>query len=340
MAIRMSLTPAMREARRRNAQKSTGPRTAEGKQRSAQNARRGAFPRLWRSSDPALILAYPAKKLAHSLAQAFQPADAAECLLVEELARLHARKRANQEAQTGLVLKNWQKLARDRAEHQRAMTLESSDYPACLAVTAGYLTMEDSPAKFRQLSRLLNVVKDDVRMGNFSRDVAELLKALYGPVPSMRGAEILGSYATLLESGQKLPPIFSGEGPVPEAVSADSSPAPAVEEGEEARAARRERDSLESTRAELVREIDEEKTLLASRYQAYVDEHIPSPDAMHRAALVPADDAWRALLQQDQVLDRQIENKTRLLLFMQWARRSRKRRGKTLYKGPYKASKS
>jgi len=344
MAIRFQITPARLQARRRNSQKSTGPRTEEGKRRSAENGRRTAAPRLWRSPAPRpdrqAGLTDSAEQLTYELAEAFEPADAAERLLVEELARLHARKRANQEAQTGLIQRNWQRLTRERAEHQRALTIESGDYPARLAVAAGYLTMEDCPAKFRQLSRLLNVVKDDVQMGNFSRDVEEVLKTLYGPGPSMRGASILGSYATLLESGHRLRPTALEAASPPKPVDAGSIPAPATDQSEEARAALRERDSLESTRAELVRAIEEEKMLLASKYQAYIDEHIPSPDALQRAALVPADDAWRSLIQQDQALDRQIENKTRLLLFMKWARRSREKRSGPLYKGGGKANKA
>lgn len=96
MAVRFQTTPERIAANRRNARKSTGPRTEEGKRRVAESRRRPAAPNL----------ISPAKRLNRELAEAFRPADAAERLLVEELARLHARKRANQEAQTGLIIED------------------------------------------------------------------------------------------------------------------------------------------------------------------------------------------------------------------------------------------
>ena len=321
MLIHRTLTPAALAARRQNARKSTGPRTEEGKRRVAQNGGRTAPPRIWRTPAPGPNLNRRAEKVAQELAEAFQPANAAEQLLVEELARLHFRKRCNQEAQQGLVEKNWSRLARERAEHQRQLTLESSEYPYRLAAAAGYITMDDCPAKFRELSRLLNIVREDVERGNFSREVEDLLKTLYGPGPSMRGARILGNYRALLENGYAPPPPGSS----------DAGPA-ATGESEQARAAQSQHASLEAARADLLRALQEEKSVLAARWETYLEENIPSPTAVERAALVPAEDAWRALIYEDQALDRQIETKTRLLLFMQWVRRQQESRPAPLYR--------
>jgi hypothetical protein len=326
MLTHRTLTPAALAARRRNAQKSTGPRTEQGKRRTSQNGRRHGAPRIWRHPAPAPALTGRAERLAHELAQALQPANSAECLLVEELAQLHFRKRGNQEAQQGLVQKNWGRLARERAEHQRELTLESSEYPYRLAAAAGYLTMDDCPAKFRELSRLLNIVKDDVARGHFSSEVEGVLKTLYGPGPSMRGARVLGHYRTLLESG------FTPQPPE----SADASTATAGE-SEEARAARSERASLEAARANLLRALQEEKSVLTAKWETYLEENVPSPTAVERAALVPAEDAWRALIYQDQALDRQIESKMRLHLFMQWVRRRQEQPSAPLYRDGGKA---
>jgi len=339
MAIRLQMTPAALEARRRNAQKSTGPRTEQGKRRATRNGRRNGAPRIWRSPAPAPCLTVRAEKLAHELAEAFQPANSAERLLVEELAQLHFRKRGNQEGQEGLIQKNWSKLARERTEHQRELTLESCEYPYRLAAAAGFFTMEDCPAKFRELSRLLNVVKEDVEQGNFSREVEEVLKTLYGPGPTMRGARVLGNYRRLLASGFASRTAGPEAGPAPETSDARSVPGPAAAESEEARAARLDRASLEAARADLLRALQEEKSVLAAKYETYLEEHIPSPVALQRAALVPAEGAWRALISQDQALDRQIESKTRLLLFMQWVRRSKEQRSTALYRDGGEASK-
>ncbi|MFB3920574.1 MAG: hypothetical protein ACE145_02580 [Terriglobia bacterium] len=310
MSVRFPMTPARLAANRRNARKSTGPRTEQGKRRVAGSRRRVTAP------NPAL----PAERLYRDLAEAFRPADAAERLLVEELARLHARKRANQDAQAGLVRKNWEKLARERREHQLELTLEHSDHPAPLAVAAGYMQMEDSPAKFRQISRMLSVVREDVRLGVVSGEGERVLKTIYGPCPSMRGAGILANYRMLLKRGYTPQPLAPEPAPA-EAADGDSTASPPGEEPGEERAARLDRQSLESVRETLLGALEEEKVILGAKYAAFLKEHVPPLEALKRAALVPADELWHSLLQQDQALDRQIESKTRLLLFVQSARR-------------------
>lgn len=311
MPIPKVMTLKALEARRHNARKSTGPRSAEGLRRVSRNfpGRRGILARRGRDGSPPLVK--EAATLLGDLMEAFEPANPAERLLVEELARLQRRKQRNQEAQEGLIQKNLGRLRRERSERQRQLTLESSDYPARSAAAAGLLNMEDCPAKFRELARLLNVVKDDVELGNFSGEVEELLEMIYGPSPSMRGARIMGTYQRLLESGSK-------------ARKDDSETCDA---------------SLEATRTELLRTLEEEKSLLAAKYHDFLEEHIPTPAALERAALVPEDDLWRSLIFQEQALDRQIESKTRLLLFMQWVRRSNQHRRKSPYIGRAKAKK-
>jgi hypothetical protein len=310
MPIHLTVTPRSREARRRNAQRSTGPRTAEGKRRTAGNARRARTTPLWRGRPVPRSLDQESRKILGGLVEAFEPANPAERLLVEELARLHRRKQRNQEAQEGLIEKSLRRLGRERSEHQLQLTLESSDYPARSAAAAGLLYMEDCPSKFRELARLLNVVKDDVELGNLSAEVEGLLKTIYGPNLTMRGARILGTYQRLLESGST-------------ARKDDSETGDAL---------------LEATRAQLLGALEEEKSLLAARYQSYLEEHILTPAALERAALVPEDDLWHSLIFQEQALDRQIESKTRLLLFMQWVRRSNESHKTPLYIGENKAA--
>jgi hypothetical protein len=324
------------EARRRNAQKSTGPRSAEGKRRVAQNlpGRQGL------PASP--VLAQDSQALLTELLEAFEPANPAERLLVGELVQLHWRKQCNREAQEGLIEKQLANLRRERSKHQRELTLESSDSPYRIAAAAGFFQMEDCPAKFRELSRLLNVLKDDIELGNFSDEGAELLRIIYGPSPSMRGARVLGNYKRLLASGLRPPPAepqACPPAPQPDGADTGLTAAPTEDNSDAARAARLDRLSLESTRVGLLRAIQEEKSLLAAKYQSYLDEHIPSPAALERAALVPSEDAWYPLLRQDQALDRQIESKTRLLLFMQWVRRSTHSGTKALYRGHAKAKK-
>ncbi|MGA2630833.1 MAG: hypothetical protein ABSG54_11540 [Terriglobia bacterium] len=315
MKRRIAMTPKALEARRLSAQHSTGPRTPQGKRRSAANSHPG------RAADAgSSALGQKSPELLAGLVKAFEPADPAERLLVEELARLHEAKRHNQEAQEGVIRRSLTKLRRQRGDHQRELTLESSDHPYAMVAAAGFFQMNDCPAKFRVISRLLNTVRDDVELGNFSVEVEELLRMIYGPGPSMRGAMVVGSYNRLLESAFSLGPVRRRTETTDAPLESPDAAAPDAREADHTRA------SLEASRAQLLRAIDEEKSLLTAKFEAYLEEYIPSPEDLERAALIPTDQVWRVLSQQDQALDRQIENKTRLLLFVQWVRRSREAR--------------
>jgi hypothetical protein len=316
MLIHKVMTLKALEARRSSARKSTGPRSAEGLRRVTRNLPGG--PGIVTGRGPGG--SPETETLLAGLTEAFDPANPAERLLVEELARLQRRKQRNQEAQEGLIQKNLGRLRRERSERQRQLTLESSDYPARSAAAAGLLYMEDCPAKFRELARLLNVVKNDFELGNLSAEVEELLKSIYGPNPTMRGARVLGTYQSLLASG------FKARKDDPQT-------------GDAAAGGGKHAASLAATRAQLLGALEEEKSLLAAKYESYLEEQILTPTAIERAALVPEDDLWRCLIFQEQALDRQIESKTRLLLFMQWVRRSNQHRAEASYIGRAKAKK-
>lgn len=65
----------------------------------------------------------------------------------------------------------------------------------------------------------------------------------------------------------------------------------------------------------------EERKDLNEKYQAYLHEHIQSTRTLQASALTPSQAEWRTLIRQEQSLDQELERKTRLLSFMQWAER-------------------
>lgn len=137
MKTRISVTPKSLEARRRNAQLSTGPRTPEGKRRGSANSQPDGAVRV-----ACATRNEESEKLLRGLVEAFEPA---ERLLVEDLARLHNAKRRNQEVQEGLIGRNLARLRGERSEHQREVTLENTDYPYRMAAAAGYFHMDHCP---------------------------------------------------------------------------------------------------------------------------------------------------------------------------------------------------
>jgi hypothetical protein len=52
---------------------------------------------------------------------------------------------------------------------------------------------------------------------------------------------------------------------------------------------------------------------------------VPSFPALPAPALAPSGPEWQTLIRQQEILDRQVERKTRLLLFVQWVRSGARR---------------
>ena len=327
MSTRRVLAPNEIEARRRNAQKSTGPRTQRGKRRAALNASKGRAPR---SGPPPTMLALgenPSQyeRLLRELVQAHQPANSAERLLVEDIALLRLRKQRNQRAQNGLILKNLEKLAHERYARQEEISHESSGFSYEQAEETGLLNIEDSPAKFKEVARLLDLLIAAVDRGEFTEDGSEMLQMLFGPNPSMRGARILGFYSHL-ESRGGVPASPEEEGNSPTCEGAETGAnltltLARASEGEPD-AADEEKGLDESIYNDLCLALLEERLLTGEKYQRYLAEHIPSIPALRAAALAPSEEEYRGLIRQEQFLDQQIERKTKLLLFMQWVARS------------------
>jgi hypothetical protein len=333
MPTRRVLTPNEIEARRRNAQKSTGPRTERGKRRVALNGlRHGSFARPpWRSMQALDEDPRDYRRLLRELLAAHRPTNPAQRLLVEDIALLRWRKQRNQRAQEGLVLHSLEKLMQVRLQHERQVTQDTIDLPAEEALENGLLSLKDSPAKFKELWRLLKLVQEGVDRREFSEEGDELLLEIYGPHPSLRGVQILAFYRRLLTSGCSLEPETARDARVelstspaadPDAPGADSeTPAPEAD----ARASASEGDDEaaleEDIYSDLCLALLEERKDLTEKYEAYLHEHIQNTRTMQASALTPSQTEWRTLIRQEQSLDQEIERKTRLLSFMQWAER-------------------
>ena len=325
---RKNLTPRALEARRQNARKSTGPRTEAGKERAKQNARQFDD---WAHSPLRTMLALEEdpreyQNLLAQLVAGHRPANSAQRLLVEDIALLRWRKLRNQRAQEGLILKNLERLERERLQRASEIAQESSDFPQKQALEIGLIHIQDSPAKFKELARLLDIFLETVPQREFSQEGYDLLVNLYGPQPSIRGARILTEYQHFLSSDatETLPEETSsdegggaytddeGDSPEPEAN-------PSSEPDEEA--GFHERFFLD-----LQLDLMEERRDVNEKYLTYLQQHVQSAPAVRDEALAPIPKEWPMLLRQEQLLDQQIERKSKLLLYMQWAQRVAKRK--------------
>jgi hypothetical protein len=126
-----NLTGAQLEARKENAQKSTGPRTAEGKRRSSQNARKhGLYSNANFFWDAALALGEDPRdfeRLLKGLVLARQPADTLEMVLVEDIALLVWKKARLDRAEAAVQVHNLQKHDLERRKQFIQVGREISD---------------------------------------------------------------------------------------------------------------------------------------------------------------------------------------------------------------------
>src|SRR3974390_2328433 len=103
------------EARRRNSQKSTGPRTSEGKARSAMNALKSGI-----DAKSAVLPGESLEKFQNvidSWHDRFQPADPAERVLVDSLARAEWLKERYFQIQAGIMLQALEEHAKYINQH-------------------------------------------------------------------------------------------------------------------------------------------------------------------------------------------------------------------------------
>jgi len=250
-------------------------------------------------------------------------------MLVEDIALLRWRKLRNQRAQEGLTVKSLERLERDRLQQEADMEKQCSDFSQKKAFEMGMFNIPDSPAKFKELARLVDMFLDAVQRHEFTEEGYRLMASVYGPEPSTRGLRILTAYHALADP--------RGEGLAEEAGTNEEERASAAPEAD---AAGSEGDppaeNAEPTFAEqyyhdLQLDLLEERRDINEKYLTYLQNHVPSIASVRSDAITPTAGEWPMLIRQEQSLDREIERKTKLLLYMQWAQRSGRRNGGPAY---------
>jgi len=201
------------------------------------------------------------------------------------------------------------------------ITQESSSFSHKQADEIGLANIDDSPAKFKELTRLLDMVSQEVDRGEFSAEGGKLLFKIFGPNPSMRAARIIGFYGHCRDREAAYRAPDSGEGNGSACEPADSeADLPAAYQSGNGDTVDDEQILNQSMYDDLRAALLEERLLTGRKYERYLDERVRSLPAVRAEALAPSESEWRMPIRQEQLLDQQIERKTRLLLFMQWVR--------------------
>lgn len=274
-------------ANRAAAQHSTGPRTPEGKQRSAFNSfRHGLYSTQSATLRQALARAGhdpdDYDRLLADLIRAWQPEDAQQQLFVEDLARLYSLQRLNHEALQQWMARQARKHRHQEAARRREASRRPPHEPYSYSLeTRGWRGVSPGPAsrpteKFDRVRALFEELENRFERGQWEAN--ELFQQLYGKEPGGVGKEMIALFQQCAEEGCS----------------------------EERRAKFNE--LLRQEREDLA----EEEKLRAEDVEDWIE-----PEDYWEPALIPLDGTWQFLVAQETALDRQIGSKTRLLMRLQ-----------------------
>ncbi len=296
----VSTSAAKLAANRENAQKSTGPRSLLGKLRSSQNGlKHGRYAGEHKSylcslHDRMRELDEDPEEFAEiedGLRTSFLPANDFQKSLLHDVALLQWQRRRLDRSQAALMARRIQKLEikRERESLQISQKI-SAEIPTAQLRRGLIWWRDDSPTKFQKLLEWLEVLRGYVEAKDYAA-ARDVTGWIYGPIPTVRGALIKTLFCSLAEAGAK-------------------------GAGDEAK--------ISSLRLELLRETANIQT----QYQLYLRDHTEITPTMHEERLAPTP-KQRALANQLSVVDRQIDQKIRLLLALRKATADRNASGES-----------
>ncbi len=196
--VRLTVSPRKLAANRANARRSTGPRTRAGKRRSALNALRHGLraqpPQALSREALARLGEDPAEfeRLRASLVEAWQPRNAQEALLVDDLAGLYWQRRREERSELELEARDFGNIAARRAEC--AQPQPDPNLPCEYSLTLeGYIgnLVVGSPVKFREGRAGLDTLLELAGRRDWGEEFERLVKKLYGEYARGRGEDFM-----------------------------------------------------------------------------------------------------------------------------------------------------
>jgi len=286
------LSPAQTEARRSNARKSTGPRTARGKHHSSRNAHKHGLysdvefffceAALELGEDPQQL-----RRLYEGLLEARRPADTLEQVLVEEITVLIWKQSRLERSESAVQVCNVRQHDLERRKQYIQVGRDVTTLSQNEALEKGLRVAPGAPGNFERVIAMLGMLEEMAERGEFNEETFRLLKALYGEQPTLRGAGLFNIYLKL----DKLPPGSQ--------------------------------EFQDAQKLFLVAVTDETLDVL-EEYDLFLHEHVQNTRAARIAAMAPSHAQWAAIIRQQNSLHRQLERKIRLLDEIQERRRESK----------------
>lgn len=341
MSLRKSpeRTERMLAANRRNAQKSTGPRTPDGKRRASHLGRHlyatpdpEAFRQMAMVGDEPELLG----RLERDLTEAWQPTNAMQELIVADLAMLYFKKAALERTLRLKRMLEVQQLVVATEEHLLGKDVNDPPIDDVFLRQFGYRGVEPCQRGFAESQRLLDLLQ--AHLEERDGDVAPIIKALYGESLTVPAENIQRLFRALAAAERP------NGGDATESTGADETESTGAEgteptgddEIDSTNAGGTEAvgdDEIGCTVAELERLIAEEKRASVAEEEAFRrdQESIYNLRLGFRWAPITAN--WGTALQKDRMLDSAIDAKAKLLMRLQERRASGRRKSAKKQRG-------
>jgi len=189
-------------ANRRNAAKSTGPRTLTGKRRAALNSlENGRYSSIdaWISKTMLKLREDPEawRRRRQELLDDWRPLGVAETMLVEDLGNLYWEKAWLRRAKAARQLQKAETNALGREREALRARSEPFDLERTASISGLRRAREDSSDKFQETLRLLDELADRVARRAWGKDAGEVFRLLYDWHPTRLGVEIKALFECL-----------------------------------------------------------------------------------------------------------------------------------------------
>jgi ribosomal protein L44E len=270
------------------ARRSGGPRTAEGKRRSCRNARRhGLYTDERFLEGAALELGDDPRqfqRLLNGLIGARRPVGALEMALVEDIALVLCKKARADRSELAVQVSNLHQHDLERRKQMIQVGHANSEASEWDVREHGLRRGLSSPGQYEQVLGLLGTLMAMIDFNEFDR-MKEAMRTLYGTEHTLRGAEM----DTLRYKLSRTEP---------------------------------QDETFEPAKKAMMGLVAEELAAVGREYEIFLHEHVENTRSARMAATAPSQAQWAAIIRQQNSLNRQLEQKIRLLMELQRERKN------------------
>jgi hypothetical protein len=288
--VHRKVTPKLLAANRANAQKSTGPRTEQGIINTSQNIMKSLpfSPTFMANMGELGENPEEYEAVRQALHRAFGPQDDFEVMLIEDMAQARWRRQRLIRAESGLAASQRRKLEieRELKKHGRGGGWDRV-MKLRPVVEFGYAGMDDSVEKCEHMLDILGLILEGVRTGPLSEKEMVLFRAAYGEGGEPGGPNLKARYEDYAKFAKTADP-----------------------------------EAAEELRKEFVAEVKKEIAAYEKLKELLAARDVETTAAMKDAQLLPDADQLEAIARYDAGLERQFENKLKVLVAWRSAKRA------------------